>query len=141
MRFFFLLSSVSYSTSLLKTGYLFMPDETNKAWVKRYFELRRPYLHVHSISDGEEMTAINLSQCRIDHSPPVKRMLRKQSNIFAVYTHLNTYLFAAKTERDMIEWIMKVDQSHFISSSRSNTPAEDERGGGGGGRVVGALSG
>jgi kinesin family member 1 len=103
-----------------------MPDESNKVWVKRYFELRRPYLHVYSMSDNEEITAINLSHCRIDHQPQVKKLLRKQnSNIFAVYTALNTYLFGAKSDRDMIEWIMKIDQSHFISSSRSSTPAED----------------
>ncbi|RPB02397.1 kinesin-domain-containing protein [Choiromyces venosus 120613-1] len=116
------------STSVLKSGYLFMPDESNKAWIKRYFELRRPYLHVHSISDGEEMTAINLTHCRIERSPNVRKLLRKQNNMFAVYTPLNAYLFGAKSERDMIEWILKIDQSHFdLNTSRSNTPADEER--------------
>ncbi|CUS12525.1 unnamed protein product [Tuber aestivum] len=117
------------STSVLKSGYLFMPDESNKVWIKRYFELRRPYLHVQSITDGEEITAINLTHCHIDHNPHVRKLLRKQNNnIFAVYTPLNTYLFGAKSEREMIEWILKIDQSHFdTSTSRSNTPADEER--------------
>ncbi|PWW79190.1 kinesin-domain-containing protein [Tuber magnatum] len=117
------------SASVLKSGYLFMPDESNKAWIKRYFELRRPYLHVHSIADGEEITAINLTHCHIDHNPHVRKLLRKQkNNIFAVYTPLNTYLFGAKSEREMIEWILKIDQSHFdTNTSRSNTPADEER--------------
>jgi len=106
-----------------------MPDESNKVWIKRYFELRRPYLHVQSITDGEEITAINLTHCHIDHNPHVRKLLRKQNNnIFAVYTPLNTYLFGAKSEREMIEWILKIDQSHFdTSTSRSNTPADEER--------------
>ncbi|KAA8909014.1 hypothetical protein FN846DRAFT_776790 [Sphaerosporella brunnea] len=114
---------VPKSTSLLKSGYLLTPDETNKVWTKRYFELRRPYMHVHSVPDGEEIMAINLSQCRIDHQPQVAKLLRRP-HIFAIYAPLNTYLFAARGEREMIEWIMKVDQFHFFSSSRSNTPEE-----------------
>ncbi|CAZ81831.1 unnamed protein product [Tuber melanosporum] len=115
------------STSVLKSGYLFVPDESNKAWIKRYFELRRPYLHVHSITDGEEITAINLTHCHIDHNPHVRKLLRRQNNnIFALYTPLNTYLFGAKSEREMIEWILKIDQSHFdTNTSRSNTPADE----------------
>ncbi|KAI5857643.1 hypothetical protein BZA05DRAFT_331284 [Tricharina praecox] len=114
---------VPKSTSLLKYGYLMTPDETNKVWTKRYFELRRPYMHVHSFPDGEEIMAINLSHCRIDHQPQVARLMRRP-HIFAIYAPLNTYLFAARSEREMIEWIMKVDQFHFFSSSRSNTPEE-----------------
>jgi kinesin family protein 1 len=116
-----------YSTSLLKSGYLFTPDETNKVWTKRYFELRRPYMHVHSVPDGEEIMAINLAQCRIDHQPQVAKLLRRP-HIFAVYAPLNTYLFAARGEREMIEWIMKVDQFHFFSNDdrRSDTPDECE---------------
>ena len=36
----------------------------------------------------------------------------------------NTFLFAAKSEREKIEWILKIDQSYF--SSGSGTPAEDD---------------
>ncbi|KAL7275130.1 hypothetical protein RUND412_001949 [Rhizina undulata] len=115
--------SLLKNTSIYKSGYLMTPDETNKFWVKRYFELRRPYMHVHTVPDGEEIMAINLSHCRIDHQPQVAKLLRR-ANVFAVYAPLNTYLFAARSEREMIEWIMKVDQFHFFSSSRSNTPEE-----------------
>ena len=98
-----------------------MPDKSNKYWIKLYFELRRPYLHVYSVPDGEQVMAINLSNCRIDHQPQVQRIL-KRANVFAVYAPLNTYLFAARNEREMIEWIMKVDQFYFGTSSRSGTP-------------------
>ncbi|KAI5808114.1 kinesin family protein [Peziza echinospora] len=103
---------VPRSTTILKAGYLLTPDESNKYWIKRYFELRRPYMHVYSVPDGEQVMAINLSHCRIDHQPQVAKLLRR-AHIFAVYAPLNTYLFAARNEREMIEWIMKVDQFYF----------------------------
>ena len=110
--------------TLLRAGYLSIPNETNRVWIRRYFELRQPYMHVHSVPDGEEIMAINLSQCRIDHQPQVAKLLERP-NIFAVYAPLNTYLFATRGEREMIEWVLTIDQSHFFSSSRSsrsNTP-------------------
>ncbi|KAF8467730.1 hypothetical protein BDZ91DRAFT_722979 [Kalaharituber pfeilii] len=109
------------STTILKAGYMLMPDESNKYWIKRYFELRRPYMHVYSVPEGEQVMAINLSQCRIDHQPQVAKLLRR-ANVFAVYAPLNTYLFAARNEREMIEWIMKIDQFYFGAPSRSETP-------------------
>ena len=99
-----------------------MPDELRQGWVKRYFEFRRPYMHVYSWPDGEQIMAINLSQCRIDHQPQVAKLLTRP-HVFAVYGPLNTYLFAARNERDMEEWIMKVDQFYFgTSAERSETP-------------------
>ncbi|KAI5850349.1 hypothetical protein DFP73DRAFT_571768 [Morchella snyderi] len=112
---------ITRSTTMLKSGYLWTLDETNKAWAKRYFELRRPYMHMFRVPDGQEIMAVNLSHCRIDHQPQVAKLLRRP-HVFAVYAPLNTYLFAAKDESEMIEWIMKIDQSHFLGSSRSNTP-------------------
>ncbi|KAI5794072.1 hypothetical protein FPQ18DRAFT_366872 [Pyronema domesticum] len=105
---------VQKSTSLLKSGYLLTPDSSNKIWIKRYFELRRPYMHVHSVPDGEEIMAINLSQCRIDHQPQVAKLLRRP-HVFAVYAPSNTYLFAARLERELIEWVLTIDQQHFCS--------------------------
>ncbi|KAI5819190.1 hypothetical protein BZA77DRAFT_332268 [Pyronema omphalodes] len=108
---------VQKSSTLLKSGYLLTPDPSNKHWTKRYFELRRPYIHVHSVPDGEEIMAINLSQCRIDHQPQVAKLLRRP-NVFAVYAPSNTYLFAARSERELIEWVLTIDQQHFGGCER-----------------------
>lgn len=105
-----------------------MPDETNKVWIKRYFELRRPYMHVYSVPDGEQVMAINLSQCRIDHQPQVAKLLRRPY-VFAVYAPLNTYLFAARSEREMIEWILKVDQFYFGTPTGAAAGGADNRSG------------
>lgn len=138
---------VAKSAQLLKSGYLLTPDPSTggNSWRKMYFELRRPYLHAFSVPDGDEVGAINLSQCRIDHQPQVARELRiggsglgtglgdsRQDSrqgggggggggsggngikVWAVYAHCNTHLFATRSEREMIEWIMKIDQFHFF---------------------------
>ncbi|KAF2460013.1 hypothetical protein BDY21DRAFT_281451 [Lineolata rhizophorae] len=111
--------------ALLKGGYLLMPDDTNSRWVRRWVELRRPYLHVHSVPEGDEVNAIGLSAARVDHRPQVAQLLRRNAdNVFAVYAPQNAFLFAARGEREKIEWILKIDQSYF-SSSGSNS-AEDE---------------
>ncbi|KAK8181898.1 kinesin heavy chain [Phyllosticta capitalensis] len=116
---------VAKNPTMLKSGYLLTPDDTNTRWVRRFVELRRPYLHVYSIPEGDELNAINLGNSRIDHQPQLANLLQRHNmNVFAVFAPQNTFLFAAKSERDKIEWILKIDQSYF--SSGTATPAEDD---------------
>jgi kinesin family protein 1 len=103
---------VEKNPMVLKAGYLLMPNEANTKWVRRYLELRRPYLHVRGVPDGDEVGAVNLSNSRIDHQPQIAKLLLRE-NVFAVYAPQNTYLFAARSERERIEWILKIDQSYF----------------------------
>ncbi|KAI9819529.1 MAG: kinesin-like protein Klp8 [Pycnora praestabilis] len=104
--------------SILKAGYLLSLDENNTRWVKRFVELRRPYLHIHIVPTGDEVHAVSLQNSRIDHQPHVANLLQRP-NVFAVYAPHNTYLFAARNEREKIEWILKIDQSYFSSESNS----------------------
>ena len=108
--------------SLSMAGYLLMPDEANTRWVRRFVELRRPYLHVYSAREGDELGVMNLKNSRIDHQPELKRLLkteRVRPNVFAIYAPHNTYLFAARNEVQKVEWILKIDQSYFSSESTS----------------------
>lgn len=112
--------------SLVKGGYLLMPDSSNTRWVRRYVELRRPYLHIYSVPEGDELNAINLTNSRVDHQPQIARLLisngagaaaaRSRESVWAVFARSNTYLFRAKGEREKIEWILRIDQSYFSSS-------------------------
>lgn len=132
----------------LKSGYLLMPSETlpdnsqSLQWKRRFVDLRPPYLHIHSVPDGDGINAINLSRARIDHDPDFKRLLghsdgfesgndstpRKGKghrrggsqdlmnglgHVFAVYGEQNTFLFAARSERLKAEWILGIDQGCF----------------------------
>lgn len=113
---------VPKNPSLLKAGYMLMPDGTNTRWVRRFVELRRPYLHVYSAREVDELSVINLKNSRIDHQPEVKRLLkteRVRPNVFAIYAPHNTYLFAARNEVQKVEWILRIDQSYFSSGSNS----------------------
>jgi kinesin family protein 1 len=70
------------------------------------------------VPDGDELNAVNLTNSRIDHQPQIAMLLRRP-NVFAIYAPQNTYLFAARSEREKIEWILKLDQSYFSSGSSS----------------------
>ncbi|EAQ85881.1 hypothetical protein CHGG_07134 [Chaetomium globosum CBS 148.51] len=87
---------VPKNPAVLKGGYLLVPNADATRWVKRFVELRRPYLHVHSVAAGEEVGI---------------------AGVFAVYGTDNTWLFAARSERDKMDWIVKIDQSFAMGSA------------------------
>jgi kinesin family member 1 len=118
---------VSKNPSVLKSGYLLCPDESHSRWVRRWVELRRPYLHVYSLPDGDELLAINLANSRIDHDPQLALLLQRPgaSTVWAVFAPQNSFLFRAKNERDKIEWILKMDESYFSSASASGSSSQD----------------
>ncbi|KAL5396147.1 hypothetical protein PMIN02_003405 [Paraphaeosphaeria minitans] len=117
---------------LLKSSYLLTPDPTNTRWVRRFVELRRPYLHIYN-GEGDELNAINLTNARVDHSPQIARLLTGASAepgegratggggvgdmVWAVFAKSNTYVFRARSEREKIEWILRIDQSYFSSEN------------------------
>lgn len=146
----------------LKSGYLLVPSETHDPayaqsmqWKRRFVDLRPPYLHIHSVPDGEGINAINLTHARIDHDPDFKRLLGSGgssissgdsgsvhghghghrrtgssselhglAHVFAVYGEQNTFLFAARSESQKDEWILKIDQSFFAEEEGDEGAAE-----------------
>ncbi|KMP09954.1 kinesin [Coccidioides immitis RMSCC 2394] len=138
-RFLATIQHIPKNPSSSKAGCLYTPDDTNTHWVRRFVELRLPYLHVHSVPDGDEINAINLRNSHIDHEPDFARLLgpssrgannersresmRGRPNVFAVYGTQNTYLFAARTEAQKIEWILKIDQGYFSGARAELLPS------------------
>ncbi|ORY15000.1 hypothetical protein BCR34DRAFT_598706 [Clohesyomyces aquaticus] len=146
-----LIATVRYvhkNPTLLKGAYLLMPDAQNARWVRRFVELRKPYLHIYSVPEGDELNAINLGNSRVDHQPQVARLLsssssthsngtgtgrgegagtlsRTQECVWAVFARSNTYLFRARSEREKIEWILRIDQSYFSSSGEGSEGVEE----------------
>lgn len=121
---------VPKNPDLLKSGYLMTPDPTNTRWIRRYLELRKPYLHIHT-SEGDEINILNLTDARIDHSPKIAKLLRRDGRagaaiqqVFTVYGTTKAWVFATKTEREKSEWMFAIDQSYF--SSRADTPEDDD---------------
>lgn len=129
------ISLVHKNPEILKGGYLLTPSIDSTKWVKRFVELRRPYLHIHSIPDGEEVCVVPLRNSRVDHQPQIAKLLRRgdananpgrgragerdQEKVFAVYGTDNSWLFKARSEREKVEWIFKIDQSYFSNGGSS----------------------
>ena len=166
---------VPKNPKVLKGGYLLVPNDQSTRWVKRFVELRRPYLHIHSASDGDELGLVSLRNSRVDSQPGVLGLLhgpddydrqegqnggadftpghrrtssgrvistiwtgtgggpsssggqglqrlneRMQAGVFAIYGTDNTWLFAARSERDKMDWIFRIDQT-FMSATDSAT--------------------
>ncbi|KAH6638337.1 kinesin family protein-like protein [Boeremia exigua] len=133
---------VSKNPNLLKASFLLTPDPTNTRWIRRYVEFRKPYLHIYSV-DGDELNAVNLKNARVNHSPEIARLMgggggggsgqrghvrnvsegvtpQQKDTIFAVFAKTNTYIFRAKSEREKIEWILRIDQGYFSSEGEDS---------------------
>lgn len=188
---------VPKNPTMLKGGYLLVPSSDSTRWIKRFVELRRPYLHIHNVTDGEEVAIVSLRNSRVDSQPGILGLLngdddedggmdnmngaleaspqqsppmrngdrsqhrrtdsgrlissiwtgnmgspnngtagnhaharnksvtsglarlssRLQAAVFAIYGTDNTWLFAARSEKDKLDWIFKIDQSYFSSSA------------------------
>ncbi|KAH7350567.1 kinesin heavy chain [Rhexocercosporidium sp. MPI-PUGE-AT-0058] len=139
------ITQVVKNPTILKGGYLLTPSADSSRWVRRFVELRRPYMHIHSVPDGEEVCVVSLRNSRVDHQPQIARLLRRdggniggvnsrgraqtndEDRVFAVYGTDNTWLFKARSEREKVEWIFKIDQSYFGGSgSGSGNGTSDE---------------
>ncbi|KAG6011138.1 hypothetical protein E4U54_008270 [Claviceps lovelessii] len=168
---------VPKNPKVLKGGYLLVPNNDSTRWVKRFVELRRPYLHIHSATDGDEVALVSLRNSRIDSQPGVLGLLhgpddydappgtssssgpdftpghrrtasgrvistiwtsggpsssssgrqgpargltrlseRMQAGVFAIYGTDNTWLFAARSEKDKMDWILRIDQTYMSTS-------------------------
>lgn len=117
------INPIHKNPTVLKGGYLLTPSADSSCWIRRFVELRKPYLHVHSVPDGEEVSVVSLRNSRIDHQPQIAKLLRRERDrqregtVFAVYGTDNTWLFAARNEREKVDWIFRIDQAYFGSPS------------------------
>ncbi|TKA76006.1 hypothetical protein B0A55_06677 [Friedmanniomyces simplex] len=111
---------------VLKSGWLLTPDASGTRWIRRFAELRQPYLHLYA-SDGDEIAALNLTHARIDAEPQVAKLLQRENvrmEVWAVYATDKAWVFACRDEREKGEWIWAVDRS-FGGSGDRQSPAEE----------------
>lgn len=159
--------------SILKGGYLMVPSNDSTKWVRRFVELRRPYMHIHNTTNGDEVAIVSLRNSRVDSQPEILGLFnghdddavddasvssagftpshsrtssgrlvssiwagskpssnsgglgglteRQQASVFAIYGTDNTWLFAARNERDKLDWILRIDQSYYSGSASAST--------------------
>lgn len=184
---------VPKNPKVLKGGYLLVPNNDSSKWIKRFVELRRPYLHIHNVTDGDEVAIVSLRNSRVDSQPEILALFnghhgpeddhhhdgsdsrngsgqhtngngnatqsssgggghrrlssssvvssiwtgsstsnnnmgpglgglsdRMQQGVFAVYGTDNTWLFAARNEREKLDWIFRIDQTYFTGSTTTS---------------------
>lgn len=104
--------SIPKNPTVVKSSYILSPSLTSLRWQRHFAELRPPYLHIYAVPSGDETAIINLCNARIDQDPPVQLLLqsdRVAKNVFAVYAPMRSWLFAARSEMQKVEWILAID--------------------------------
>ena len=105
---------------VLMSSYVLSPTPiSQKRWARHFAELRPPYLHVYNVPSGEQAFIINLRHARIDTDPPLQHLLCGDGggaagwgkNVWAVYGAMNTWLFAARSEKEKGEWVLAIDEA------------------------------
>ncbi|EWC45992.1 hypothetical protein DRE_04785 [Drechslerella stenobrocha 248] len=114
---------VPKNPKLQRSGYVFRPNEGTKKWEKQFLELRKPYLHIHNGSTGEELMAVNLTDCTVDYEPSNGLAeLMARENVFAIYAPQSSYRFATRTEKEKMDWVMAIDSSYFTAAGNQEPP-------------------
>jgi kinesin family protein 1 len=116
--------------TVLKTGALLVPTDAGaSSWLRRQAELRPPYLHLHSVPDGAEVSVLNLRHATVDADPEIGRLLQSErvgvGNVFAVYGVGTSVLFAVRTEQAKAEWIWAIDRA-FMGPGNEESEEEEE---------------
>jgi kinesin family protein 1 len=119
------ISLVPKNPTVLKSGLLYLPSSDSTRWIRRHVELRKPYLHIFSVPDGEEVGVVQLRNSRVDHMPVIAQLMKPakdegrgdgtdgRDKVWAVYGTENTWLFRGRSEKEKCEWIFAVDQAYF----------------------------
>ena len=110
---------VPKNPSVMMSAYVLSPTPASqRRWLRHFAELRLPYLHVYNVPSGEQAFIINLRHARIDVEPPLQHLLCGDGggaagwgkNVWAVYGAMNTWLFAARSEKEKSEWVLAIDE-------------------------------
>ena len=113
--------------TVLRSGPLLAPSPSSSAWLRRFAELRPPYLHLYSVPDSEEINIINLRNATVDAVPEVGRVLKsariggEKRNVFTIYGAGGSWLFAVRDEACKDEWILAIDRAFLGGSGIGST--------------------
>ncbi|KAJ3065134.1 kinesin-like protein Klp8 [Podochytrium sp. JEL0797] len=90
-------------------GALLTPDSDDN-WVKRYFVIRRPYLHMHAdASDLDELAIFSLANTKIQFGASLGSTFQGKSNVFAIHSKDCSLLLQASSAAEMNAWLSAVD--------------------------------
>jgi len=101
---------VGRSDGYAKKGHLMLlVNAHSNAWQKRWFVLRRPYLHMYSHSNEiEDLDIIGLEGSKIEFDPTTDALFGRPY-VFTIFTPANSYALAAPTAKELQAWVDKLD--------------------------------
>ncbi|KAI5894442.1 kinesin-domain-containing protein [Schizophyllum commune H4-8] len=99
-----------------KKGYLhILTDAVQGQWEKRWFVLRRPYLHIYTSSNElEEVGIVSLSGVNVEADPAKEALLGKPYS-FTLFTASNSHALAAPNLKELQSWTSKLDPTRLPS--------------------------
>lgn len=98
-----------------KRGHLLiLTDASQNIWEKRWFVLRRPYLHIYTHSNElEEVGVIGLHGANLECDAQKELLLGKQF-CFTLFTTANSHALAAPSFKELQSWTSKLDPTGTI---------------------------
>ncbi|RXW24238.1 hypothetical protein EST38_g1621 [Candolleomyces aberdarensis] len=108
---------VPRTDSATKKGHMHvLIDAGQNIWERRWFVLKRPYLHMYAHSNElEEIGVISLSGVNVE-SDPQKEMLLGKPFSFTLFTASNSYALAAPNQKELQQWTLKLDPTRLPAS-------------------------
>ncbi|XP_006459796.1 hypothetical protein AGABI2DRAFT_202190 [Agaricus bisporus var. bisporus H97] len=102
------------SDSTTKKGHLLiLSDASQNTWERRWFVLRRPYLHMYAHSNElEELGIISLSGVNVESDPRKESLLGKPYS-FTLFTASNSHALAAPSLKELQSWTTKLDPTRL----------------------------
>ncbi|KDQ65088.1 hypothetical protein JAAARDRAFT_146452 [Jaapia argillacea MUCL 33604] len=107
---------VPRSDTPTKKGHLMLLTDANEnIWEKRWFVLRRPYLHIYAHSNElEELAVVSLTGVNVENNPDMEALLGKRFT-FTLFTSSNSYALAAPNLKERHSWATKLDPTRMPS--------------------------
>jgi len=101
---------VSRSDGHVKKGHLMLlVDAQSNIWDKRWFVLRRPYLHVYSQpNELDDLDIIGMEGSKIEFDPSTDALFGRHF-VFTIFTPTNSYALAAPSSKELRDWVNKLD--------------------------------
>jgi len=95
-----------------KKGHLMLlVDAHTNSWQKRWFVLRRPFLHMYSqANEVEDLDIISLEGSKIEFDATTDALFGRPY-VFTIFTPANSYALAAPSPKELQMWVSKLDPS------------------------------
>ncbi|KAK0467775.1 kinesin-like protein [Desarmillaria tabescens] len=108
---------VPRSDGATKKGHLMiLVDAGQNIWEKRWFVLKRPYLHMYAHSNElEEVGVVSLTGTNVE-SDPQKEILLGKPFSFTLFTSSNSHALAAPNNKELHSWVVKLDPTRLVPS-------------------------